>query len=121
MSVLVNKNTRVVIQGITGGAGSFLATQCIAYGTQIVAGCTPDRGGQQFEAKGPKGEAYKGVRQQFVKLGASRGDQVAVLSGVLPGDAIVTSGAFKLRNGSAVKVNNAIQPANNPAPKPEDN
>jgi succinyl-CoA synthetase alpha subunit len=57
MSVLVNKNTRVVIQGITGGAGSFHATQCIAYGTQIVAGCTPDRGGQKFDAKGPNGEA----------------------------------------------------------------
>ncbi len=73
------------------------------------------------DLKGPKGEAYKGVRQQFVKLGGARGDQVAVLSGVLPGEAVVTSGAFKLRNGSAVKVNNAIQPANNPAPKPEDN
>jgi len=73
------------------------------------------------DLKGPKGEAYKGVRQQFVKLGGARGDQVAVLSGVETGEAVVTSGAFKLRNGSAVKVNNAIQPANNPAPKPEDN
>ncbi|HEX2733682.1 MAG TPA: succinate--CoA ligase subunit alpha [Polyangiaceae bacterium] len=55
MSVLVNKNTRVVIQGITGGAGSFHATQCLAYGTQVVAGCTPDRGGQKFDAKDAKG------------------------------------------------------------------
>jgi membrane fusion protein (multidrug efflux system) len=69
----------------------------------------------------PKGASYKGVRQQFVKLGASRGDQVAVLSGLEAGQEVVTSGAFKLRNGAAVRVNNQIQPSNNPAPKPEDN
>src|SRR6186713_1280901 len=57
MSVLVNKKTRVVVQGITGSAGTFHATQCIAYGTQIVAGCTPNRGGETFQAKGPAGEA----------------------------------------------------------------
>jgi membrane fusion protein (multidrug efflux system) len=73
------------------------------------------------DLKGPKGEAYRGVRQQFVKLGGARGDQVAVLSGVEPGETVVTSGAFKLRNGSAVRVNNTILPGNNPAPKPEDN
>ncbi len=73
------------------------------------------------DLKGPKGESYRGVRQQFVKLGASRGDQVAVLSGVEAGEAVVTSGAFKLRNGAAIRVNNDIQPGNNPAPKPEDN
>jgi succinyl-CoA synthetase alpha subunit len=53
MSILVDSNTRVVFQGITGGAGSFHARQCIAYGTQVVAGCTPFRGGERFEAKGP--------------------------------------------------------------------
>src|SRR5947207_2080529 len=53
MSILVDHNTRVVVQGITGGAGSFHARQCLAYGTQIVAGCTPFRGGESFEAKGP--------------------------------------------------------------------
>jgi len=57
MSILVDSGTRVVVQGITGGAGSFHARQCAAYGTQIVAGCTPFRGGEMFEAKGPKGEA----------------------------------------------------------------
>ena len=56
MSVLVGKNTKVLVQGITGGAGSFHATQCIAYGTQIVAGCTPGRGGEAFEAQGPNGK-----------------------------------------------------------------
>ncbi|MDQ6893847.1 MAG: efflux RND transporter periplasmic adaptor subunit [Acidobacteriota bacterium] len=69
---------------------------------------------------GPKGDKYLGVRQQFVKLGSARGDQVAVLSGLKAGETVATSGAFKLRNGAAVKVNNTVQPGNNPAPKPED-
>jgi membrane fusion protein (multidrug efflux system) len=72
------------------------------------------------DLKGPKGQTYRGVRQQFVKVDGSRGDQVAVVSGVNPGDEVVTSGVFKLRNGAAVQVNNKVQPENNPAPKPQD-
>ena len=72
------------------------------------------------DLKDPKGKTYRGVRQQFVKVEGSRGDQVAVVSGVNPGDEVVTSGVFKLRNGAAVEVNNKVQPGNNPAPKPED-
>jgi membrane fusion protein, multidrug efflux system len=72
------------------------------------------------DLKGQKGETYRGVRQQFVKLGGSRGDQVAIVSGVSAGDEIVTSGVFKLRNGAAVVVNNKVQPSNKRAPKPED-
>src|SRR5713101_2008965 len=72
------------------------------------------------DLKDPKGHTYRGVRQQFVKLEGSRGDQVAVVSGLNPGDEVVTSGVFKLRNGAAVQVNNKVQPGNNPAPKPED-
>jgi membrane fusion protein (multidrug efflux system) len=72
------------------------------------------------DLKDPKGHSYRGVRQQFVKLEGSRGDQVAVVSGLNPGDEVVTSGVFKLRNGAAVQVNNKVQPGNNPAPKPED-
>ena len=49
MSILVNKSTRVVVQGITGREGSFHATQCKAYGTQVVAGVTPGKGGQEVE------------------------------------------------------------------------
>jgi membrane fusion protein (multidrug efflux system) len=60
------------------------------------------------------------VRQQVVKLGGSRGDQVAVLSGLEPGEQVVSSGVFKLRNGAAVQINNTVQPSNNPAPEPED-
>jgi len=47
MSILVNKNSRVVSQGITGNQGSFHTGQCIEYGTQVVAGVTPGRGGEQ--------------------------------------------------------------------------
>lgn len=70
--------------------------------------------------KGPDGKSYLGVRQQFVKLGASRGDQVAVMTGLKPGEEVVTSGVFKLRPNAAVVVNNKIQPGNSAAPKPED-
>lgn len=66
------------------------------------------------------GMSYLGVRQQFVKLGDARGDQVAVLEGVKVGEEVVTSGVFKLRPGAAVTVTNEIQPSNNPTPDPED-
>jgi len=69
---------------------------------------------------GPDKKPYRGVEQRFVKLGPGRGDQVAVISGVKPGEEVVTSGVFKLRNGAAIVVNNSIQPSNNPSPKPED-
>jgi succinyl-CoA synthetase alpha subunit len=49
MSILVNKDTRVVFQGITGEFGSLHARACIAYGTNVVAGVTPGRGGQRFD------------------------------------------------------------------------
>lgn len=73
------------------------------------------------DMKDPKtGKTYRGVRQQFVKLQGSRGDQVGILSGINPGDEVVSSGAFKLRNGAPVQVNNSVTPPNNPKPKPED-
>jgi membrane fusion protein (multidrug efflux system) len=71
------------------------------------------------DLKGENGQTYKGVRQQFVKLGGARGDQIAVVSGVKAGDEVVTSGVFKLRNGAAVLVNNKVQPSNSLKPKPE--
>jgi membrane fusion protein, multidrug efflux system len=72
------------------------------------------------DMKDPKGNTYKGVRQQFVKVAGSRGDQVAIISGLNPGDEVVSSGVFKLRNGASIVINNKVQPTNNPAPKPED-
>lgn len=53
MSVLVGKNTRLLVQGITGSAGSFHAKQMIDYGTNVVGGVTPGRGGEKFEGKVP--------------------------------------------------------------------
>ena len=69
----------------------------------------------------PDGGTYRGVRQQIVKLGTEQGDLVAIASGIKPGEEVVTSGVFKLRNGVAVQVNNQTLPGNDPAPKPEDN
>ncbi len=53
MSVFVNKATRLLVQGITGREGSFHAKQMLDYGTQVVAGVTPGKGGQRFEGKVP--------------------------------------------------------------------
>jgi succinyl-CoA synthetase alpha subunit len=53
MAILVNKDTRVLVQGITGSAGAFHAKKCIEYGTKIVAGVTPGRGGERFEGSVP--------------------------------------------------------------------
>jgi succinyl-CoA synthetase alpha subunit len=53
MSVLVDKNTRLIVQGITGSAGAFHTRQCIEYGTNVVAGVTPGKGGQEFDDKIP--------------------------------------------------------------------
>lgn len=72
------------------------------------------------QMKDQKGESYTGVRQQVVKVGESKGDRVSILSGVKPGEQVVTSGVFKLRQGSHVQINNTIEPANNEKPKPED-
>jgi membrane fusion protein, multidrug efflux system len=72
------------------------------------------------DMKDPKGNTYRGVRQQFVTVEGSRGDQVAVISGLNPGDEVVSSGGFKLRNGAAVVVNNKVQPPDNPKPNPEE-
>jgi membrane fusion protein (multidrug efflux system) len=60
------------------------------------------------------------VKQVFVSTGETRGDQIAVLSGLKAGDVIVTSGQLKLKNGSSIVVNNKASPANDAAPKPVD-
>jgi membrane fusion protein (multidrug efflux system) len=71
------------------------------------------------DLKDPNGKTYRGVRQQFVKVGTGRGDQIGIVSGLKVGDEVVTSGVFKLRNGAAVLVNNKITPANSSKPQPE--
>ena len=64
MSVLVDKNTRLLVQGITGSAGAFHARQCIEYGTNVVAGVTPGKGGQMFDGKVPVFDTVAEARQQ---------------------------------------------------------
>jgi len=70
--------------------------------------------------KNEAGVEYRGVRQQIVKLGPRRGNQAAIVSGLNVGDEVVTTGAFKLRPGLAVNVNNELAPSNDPAPKVSD-
>ena len=60
------------------------------------------------------------VKQVFVTTGPTRGDQVAVTSGVSEGQEVVTSGQLKLKNGTEVVVNNKVQPAADPNPKPQE-
>lgn len=72
------------------------------------------------DMKDEKGRMYRGVRQQVVKIEGTRGDQVAITSGINPGDEVVSSGVFRLRNGAPVQVNNTVKPTNNASPKPED-
>lgn len=68
MSVLVDENTRLVVQGITGGEGSFHAKQMIEYGTRVVAGVTPGKGGQKFDEKTP---IYNTVAEAVSQQGAN--------------------------------------------------
>ena len=68
MSILVDKNTRVVVQGITGSAGSFHSEQMLAYGTRLVAGVTPGRGGTKFQGQVP---IFNTVEQAVRETGAN--------------------------------------------------
>jgi succinyl-CoA synthetase alpha subunit len=68
MSIMVDGNTKVLVQGITGSAGSFHAKQMIEYGTQVVAGVTPGKGGQKFEDKVP---IFDTVEQAVKATGAN--------------------------------------------------
>jgi succinyl-CoA synthetase alpha subunit len=63
MSVLVDKNTRLCVQGITGSVGGFHARQCMEYGTNVVAGVTPGKGGQKFDNKVPVFDTVWEARQ----------------------------------------------------------
>jgi membrane fusion protein (multidrug efflux system) len=60
------------------------------------------------------------VQQAFVTTGDTRGDQVAILSGLKEGQTVVTSGQVKLKNGTPVAIDNSVQPANSPNPRPQE-
>ena len=68
--------------------------------------------------KAADGKPRDVVQQRFVTLGATRGDEVAVLSGVAAGDVVVSAGQMKLRNGTPIVVNNTVQPTDDRNPKP---
>jgi membrane fusion protein (multidrug efflux system) len=72
------------------------------------------------EMKDQEGKEYKGVKEQFIKVGPSRGDMIAIVSGLRPGEEVVTSGVFRLKSGAHVIVNNQIKPESELAPNPSD-
>lgn len=70
------------------------------------------------DGKDEKGQPKRIARQTFVTTGPTRGDQIAIVSGLKEGDVVVTAGQMKLQAGTPLIVNNALQPSMNPAPKP---
>jgi membrane fusion protein (multidrug efflux system) len=67
----------------------------------------------------PQGQTVKIARQQFVRLGEMRGDYIAITEGLEPGQRVVAYGAFKLRNGSPIVVDDRVQPTAKLDPHPE--
>jgi membrane fusion protein (multidrug efflux system) len=65
-----------------------------------------------------EGETHFIATQTFVTTGGTRGDQITILSGLSPGDEIVSAGQFKLQNGMTIEINNSVQPTNDPNPRP---
>ncbi|OHB77925.1 MAG: succinate--CoA ligase subunit alpha [Planctomycetes bacterium RBG_16_59_8] len=84
MSILVDKSTRVLVQGITGSAGSFHAKQMLEYGTNVVAGVTPGKGGQTFEERVP---IFDTVEEAVRKTGA--GASVIFVPGAFAADSVM--------------------------------
>lgn len=82
----------------------------------VVESKKPDAGGA---AESPDGKPIETARQQFVRIGASRGDFVSVLDGVKAGQTVVSAGAFKLRNGAPIVVRPDVAPTPDLAPRPE--
>jgi len=79
------------------------------YGTTVFIAVPSDQGNEVLTAQ-----------QTFIKTGPTRGDQVAILSGVKEGDQVITSGQMKLKNGSPVKIDNRDAPLNDTSPTPQE-
>jgi succinyl-CoA synthetase alpha subunit len=71
MSILVDKNTRLIVQGITGSAGKFHAEQCLKYGTKLVGGVTPGRGGEAVELDSQKIPVFNTVSEAVCETSAN--------------------------------------------------
>jgi membrane fusion protein (multidrug efflux system) len=72
----------------------------------------------KVEKKVTDGKETLVATQAFVTTGETRGDQIAILTGVKEGDTLVSAGQFKLQNGATVQINNEVQPSNDPNPAP---
>ncbi|MBI4563532.1 MAG: succinate--CoA ligase subunit alpha [Planctomycetes bacterium] len=88
MSILVNKDTRVVVHGITGSAGGFHARAMIEYGTNVVAGVTPGKGGQTFDGKVP---VFNSCEEAVRRTGANAG--VCFVPGAFAADSVMEAAA----------------------------
>jgi succinyl-CoA synthetase alpha subunit len=91
MSILASKDTKVLVQGITGGEGSFHTLQMIEYGTKIVAGVTPGRGGEKFDGKVP---VFNTVQEAVSSTGANA--SVIFVPAPFAADAILEAAAGSL-------------------------
>jgi succinyl-CoA synthetase alpha subunit len=94
MSILVGKDTKLLVQGITGGAGSFHAKQCIDYGTSVVAGVTPTRGGESFEHDSSVGKVKVPVFDTVDQAVKATGANASVIFVPPPGAADAILEAF---------------------------
>jgi membrane fusion protein (multidrug efflux system) len=107
----------VVVRGQRNHVVSAPATAIVhaSYGDSVFV-VEPRKDGDGAPVNGADGKPAKMARQQFVRLGPQRGDFVAIEAGVKAGQELVTAGAFKLRNGAGVVINNEVKPT--PALKP---
>jgi succinyl-CoA synthetase alpha subunit len=92
MAVLVDKNTKVICQGITGGAGSFHSGQMLEYGTQLVGGVTPGKGGTKFQETVP---VFDSVEEAVAETGADA--SVIFVPPPFAADAILEAAAAGIR------------------------
>ena len=97
MSILADKNTRVVVQGITGREGAFHTRQMLEYGTAVVAGVTPGKGGQKFEERVP---IFNTVREAVEQTGANA--SVIFVPPLFAPDAILETTESGLRLGFCI-------------------
>lgn len=103
MSILVNKNTKVIVQGFTGKEGSFHSEQCLAYGTQIVGGVTPFKGGQEHLGK----PVFNTVKQAVAQTGADT--SMIFVPPAFVGDAIMEAASSGIKLAVVITEGTPVQ------------